>query len=70
MADELFTYVPKEWDTITIPMKEYKELLIIKGKYEELKEQQIQKLNYQVNRNLTNNDLKEFSAKQVPNINY
>ena len=26
-------------ETITIPMEEYKELLIIKGKYEELKNQ-------------------------------
>ena len=26
-------------DNITIPMEEYKELLIIKGKYEELKSQ-------------------------------
>ena len=29
-------------ETITITLKEYKELLIIKGKYEELKEQQQQ----------------------------
>ena len=29
----------KEMITITIPMEEYKELLIIKGKYEELKSQ-------------------------------
>lgn len=28
-------------DNITIPMEEYKELLIIKGKYEELKSQQV-----------------------------
>lgn len=63
MADELFTYVPKEQQIITMSIKEYEELLIIKGKYEELKEQQIQKLNYQVTRNLTNNDLKELSTK-------
>ena len=30
-------------DTITIPMEEYKELLIIKGKYEELKSQELYK---------------------------
>lgn len=28
------------YDTITIPLEEYKELLIIKGKYEELKNNQ------------------------------
>ena len=28
-------------ENITIPMEEYKELLIIKGKYEELKSQQV-----------------------------
>lgn len=30
--------IDKELETITIPFEEYKELLIIKGKYEELKE--------------------------------
>ena len=30
---------------ITIPMEEYKELLMIKGKYEELKSQQLLKVN-------------------------
>ena len=30
-------------DVITIPMEEYKELLIIKGKYEELKSQELYK---------------------------
>lgn len=30
----------KYGNDITIPLEEYKELLIIKGKYEELKEQQ------------------------------
>ena len=30
---------------ITISMEEYKELLIIKGKYEELKSQQLPKVN-------------------------
>lgn len=29
---------------ITIPMEEYKELLMIKGKYEELKSQQLMKI--------------------------
>ena len=33
-------------ETITITIKEYKELLIIKGKYEELKEQKIPRLVY------------------------
>lgn len=33
-ADELM-------ENITIPMEEYKELLIIKGKYEELKQQKM-----------------------------
>lgn len=33
-------------DKITISLEEYKELLIIKGKYEELKSQQIIKPNY------------------------
>ena len=38
---------------ITIPMEEYKELLIIKGKYEELKSQQIIiKPNYTLTRDL------------------
>ena len=33
-------------ENITIPMEEYKELLITKGKYEELKSQQILKPTY------------------------
>lgn len=33
----------RELDVITIPMEEYKELLIIKGKYEELKSQELYK---------------------------
>lgn len=33
-------------ENITIPMEEYKELLIIKGKYEKLKSQQILKPTY------------------------
>ena len=33
-------------ENITIPMEEYKELLMIKGKYEELKSQQILKPTY------------------------
>lgn len=38
---------------ITISMEEYKELLIIKGKYEELKSQQVLKSNYPLTRDLT-----------------
>ena len=38
---------------ITISMEEYKELLIIKGKYEELKSQQTLKLNYPLTKDLT-----------------
>lgn len=42
-----------ENQVITIPMEEYKELLIIKGKYEELKSQQtIIKPNYTLTRDL------------------
>ena len=33
----------RELNVITIPMEEYKELLIIKGKYEELKSQELYK---------------------------
>ena len=33
-------------EEITIPMKEYKELLIIKGKYEELKSQERNVITY------------------------
>ncbi len=33
----------KGLNVITIPMEEYKELLIIKGKYEELKSQELYK---------------------------
>ena len=33
-------------ENITIPMEEYKELLIIKGKYEELKGQQTVKIDW------------------------
>lgn len=38
---------------ITISMEEYKELLMIKGKYEELKSQQLLKTNYPLTRDLT-----------------
>ena len=38
---------------ITITMEEYKELLMIKGKYEELKSQQTLKQNYSLTRDLT-----------------
>ena len=38
---------------IIITMEEYKELLMIKGKYEELKSQQILKQNYSLTRDLT-----------------
>lgn len=37
---------------ITISMEEYKELLIIKGKYEELKSQQILNTSYKSTRSL------------------
>lgn len=39
-------------ENITISMEEYKELLIIKGKYEELKSQQVLKSNYPLTRAL------------------
>ena len=38
-------------EKITISIEEYKELLIIKGKYEELKSQQVLKVNYPSTRN-------------------
>lgn len=38
---------------IIITMEEYKELLMIKGKYEELKSQQILKQNYSLTSDLT-----------------
>lgn len=38
---------------ITITMEEYKELLIIKGKYEELRSQQVLKQNYPLIKDLT-----------------
>ena len=38
---------------IIITMEEYKELLMIKGKYEELKSHQILKQNYSLTRDLT-----------------
>lgn len=42
ISNELDTYPVKlnDKETITISLEEYKELLIIKGKYEELKKQQ------------------------------
>ena len=44
-------------ETITITLKEYKELLIIKGKYEELKErQQITYVPWRTNITYTNTD--------------
>lgn len=42
-------------EQITISMEEYKELLMIKGKYEELKSQQITKV-----------DLNNWNIKEVP----
>lgn len=35
-------------ENITISMEEYKELLIIKGKYEELKSQQVSKIDWRI----------------------
>lgn len=35
-------------ETITITLEEYKELLMIKGKYEELKSKSLVKLNYPI----------------------
>ena len=50
--------------TITITMEEYKELLIIKGKYEELKEsQQITYVPWRTNITYTNTD--DFFEKEV-----
>lgn len=42
-------------ENITISMEEYKELLMIKGKYEELKSQQLAKV-----------DLNNWNIKEVP----
>lgn len=42
---------------ISIPMNEYKELLIIKGKYEELKSQQTSKVNLPL--------IREYSGKHL-----
>ena len=51
--------------TITIPIEEYKELLIIKGKYEELKAQsQILHLNWFDN-NKRNNNLNITPCKEI-----
>ena len=51
-------------ETITITLKEYKELLIIKGKYEELKErQQITYVPWRTNITYNTDDLFEKEVK-------
>lgn len=47
---------------ITISMEEYKELLIIKGKYEELKSQQLSKTNYP----LIRDSAEEYNIPEPP----
>ena len=49
-------------EIITIPMEEYKELLMIKGKYEELKSQQILKPTYTGIRDLS----EKYTAPESP----
>lgn len=49
-------------ENITIPMEEYKELLMIKGKYEELKSQQILKPTYTRIRDLS----EKYTAPESP----
>lgn len=49
-------------ENITISMEEYKELLMIKGKYEELKSQQILKPTYTGIRDLS----EKYTAPESP----
>lgn len=52
-------------ETITITLKEYKELLIIKGKYEELKEQKQQITSVPWNTHITYKNADDWLEKEV-----
>lgn len=52
-------------ETITITLKEYKELLIIKGKYEELKEQKQQITYVPWNTRITYNNTDDWLEKET-----
>lgn len=57
-------------ETITITLEEYKELLIIKGKYEELKSKQSNQESKQSNQVLPNTILLKETKEEIPKYPY
>ncbi len=58
-------------EEITISMEEYKELLIIKGKYEELKSQSLYKINQPLIREIGNKDYDwKLTTTPIPETPY